>query len=652
VSVIFKIKANDMIKSILDSPSFWALDEAARAAVRSYVDPEGIRPVLDTCAIYKQRWSLATALVDAEKRLNQVNPALFPFLSVDQKRALEGELFLAFYQLSAQYKLDWVEREWAKLPDRGQQLKDCADLINQLRTAHQRSPEAQLIYARSPSQGHTKYLGLRLITPVLLQSMDAIISGKIAPLKSLVEGIGIANERRLYWVWGGSMIRVLLDLLPKSFTNTSTATHILDAISPITGQMSYLFYFTRAGIEWGGLISHTFDFAMGREERALALTRKERWTTQWEMRKYMLLNDTIWGVCNAACFFVLVGSGMLGFYGNVFTAVLLAMDLMLTAWRQEEEKVAHHANMERYRRHMEALEEQIKAMGGLTPGALEGVSIDRLRDALREVKQQAFQAQLDWKYKQYGTSLDLWYAASLLAAFAVLCCLSFPGFGILPAAGLLFIVVGTCLCFTFNLIYSSINMGLSVSKTSELKQLVDDNLQQQLGFFMASAQMINHLPTGEKGAHLELQLKQKYLTLHALRAESRHHQDVIRHQRYQLITSTLRDVLIPVVFITSIVFLPLGASIPVIAVGLILAVALYCFISKMDPLKKKQHLPDFDEHAYTVFRTKALTAEPAELLRLLGPEPQKGLQLTSFFSSKTDEKLTPKAPVSSLKLST
>ena len=82
---------------VLDSASFWALDPACRRAVRDYVDPDGERTALDMPAIYRNRWTLAQALVGAERVLDATNPASFEFLSPAQKKVLQGELFLIFY---------------------------------------------------------------------------------------------------------------------------------------------------------------------------------------------------------------------------------------------------------------------------------------------------------------------------------------------------------------------------------------------------------------------------------------------------------------------------------------------------------------------------------------------------------------------------
>ncbi len=56
------------------------------------------------------------------------------------------------------------------------------------------------------------------------------------------------------------------------------------------------------------------------------------------------------------CFFWLTGAGMLGYYGNVATAMLLLMDVALTAWKFYEDSTEYNVNYQRYKRDIASLE--------------------------------------------------------------------------------------------------------------------------------------------------------------------------------------------------------------------------------------------------------------------------------------------------------
>lgn len=600
---------------LLNSVSFCALElDEQKELYRYLFQDSSDESASDSREIYDNRASLALALVDAEERLNQTNAALFPFLSADQNEALEGELLLALYQLFAQYKLDWVEHQGDALPSRKKQIEQCVELLDKLRLSSALpKPQTQLEQETADSQFHTKYLGMVLVVPRLIEQMRDISSGSITPVK---EGLTAFNERRLYWVWGGSTIDALLTMLSASFADTSTATLVLKGISPIAGSISWIVYFIRALLEWILLASHTVEFAMSEEERELGVPWNERFTTQWNIRKYRLLNDSIWGLCNLACFTLLAASGPLAYWGNALTAVLLLMDVSLTWWRSQEEEAAHRVNLARYDAEIVVLQEKIKRKA-------ESLVLQIALDDLCAAKTKAT---FEWKYKRLATTTDLVYSVSLIAAFCMLCCFFFPPAAVVPATALILGVVGTTLCFVFNLVYASTNMALDVWKSKELKGLADDELNIKLNDFIGFL-------SGDSGAKPEdLNMKQLYLTLRELRVESQHQQDVIIYQRYQVFSSTIRDALIPPLFIAAFVFMPLGIGIPIFALGMALAVTSYFMLASWKKTVEEKGLPEFDEAAYRDFFEKATHQDSKQLLGFIDAKLKQTPSPDGFFS--------------------
>ena len=604
-----------MTNVLLNSVSFGALDLDKQKELYGYLFEGSFdESASGSREIYDNRASLAFALVDAERRLNQTNAALFPFLSADQKEALKGELLLALYQLFAQYKLDWVEHQGDALPSRKKQIEQCVELLYKLSFPPVFPEEtAQLDQEIAGYEKHTKYLGLKLVVPILIEQIRAISSGSITSVK---EGLTALNERRLYWVWGGSTIDALLTMLSASFADTSTATLVLKGISPIAGSISWILYFTRAGLEWSLLAGHTFEFAMSEEERKLGVPWNERFTTQWNIRKYRLLNDSIWGLCNLACFTLLAASGPLAYWGNALTAVLLLMDVSLTWWRSQEEEAAHRVNLGRYDTAIGALDEKIKQQDG------DLVLLEARADLYAAKKK----AEFEWKYKRLATTTDLVYSVSLIAAFCMLCCFFFPPAAVVPATALILGVVGTTLCFVFNLVYASTNMALDVWKSKELKGLADHELEIKLNDFIGFL-------SGDPGAKPEdRNMKQLYLTLRELRVESQHQQDVITYQRYQVFSSTIRDALIPPLFIAAFVFMPLGIGIPIFALGMALAVTSYFMLASWKKRVEEKGLPEFDEDAYRDFFEKAKHQDSKQLLGSIDAKLKQTPSPDGFFS--------------------
>jgi hypothetical protein len=532
----------------------------------------------------------------------------FSYLSDDQKNATEGQLLLMYYQLSGQYELERIERRGYKLDELAVQIKECARLINLLRLSNSRLKlEHSLLQEIAASEGYTLYLGLKLVVPALLEGIDAATSGR---KKAVRDFISFINERRLYWVWGGSSVATILSLLPTYVADTSLATSVLGWTGLIGGSMSWILYFMRAGLVWSSLIEHTFEFAMTDEERALGLTFQERWTTQWKMRKYRLMNDSIWGLCNIACFFVFTGSGYFGLLGNAFTAALLLMDAVLTAWRMYEEEADHQANILRYQNDIHTLEKQIRWAESMHEG--DSASIETLKLSLRDSKRRVVMTQLDWKYKKINTSLDLLYSTCLLSAFLLLCC----SVVFSPPTALILAVVGVILCYSLNLLYAGATMTVNVSKAKKMQQLADEELQGQMALFIQLAKTRDaskgDLTKKSESVQLDSRMRILYLSLKELRAESEYQRQMVSHQRTRMIISIIRDVLIPPLFIFSLVFLPMGVGVPLLVLSLSLAIGLYYVLSKTQP-KKDEVLKDFPEAAYRSFSKNALCHMPNAL---------------------------------------
>lgn len=239
---------------------------------------------------------------------------------------------------------------------------------------------------------------------------------------TLIGWMSDVNERRLYWVWGGGMLSSVIEMLPDDFYRKAQAQKAVSAPAPITGYMSWVLYYTRFAINLSLLLKHSIDGPwMSEEERKIPAW--ERFKTQWNQRKFSLLNDSIWGLANMACFFWLKGPGAMGMAGNVATAGLLLMDLSLSIWRFYEESTA-------YNKRIQAMYDAYDRLKGKLKKAEESSTPDpdriaELQRQLREANRLIMRTELDWKYKKLNMINDMAYAGGLLAAFCVACCFSF-----------------------------------------------------------------------------------------------------------------------------------------------------------------------------------------------------------------------------------
>ncbi len=586
------------------STSFSALSTEDQRKVSEFLESGDVHH-LDLRRFYLKRNVFSSVIREDMTLLSHfdaISPA-FSTLTESQKETIEKDLMLIFYRLFTQYELDRIESMSHKLSETAEQIRRCAALINHLRLTRIEPKVSQSLLRETANSGQcTRYLGVKLLVPALLESIDTIASGH----QKATDFIGFINERRLYWIWASSSVSILLTAFPNEFGNATYANQTLTYTGLIGGNLSWILYFMRASFGWYGLIRHTFF--LSEEEAKLNFTWNERFWIQWEMRKYQILNDTIWGICNFACFFVLVGSGLLGDIGNGLTASLLLMDGILALMRLYEEESAYRLRQKCFEEELRQLESKMRwSVGGK-------VSVDD-KMAYETLKWKMTQARLEWDHRVYQASLDLLYSTFLFIAFVVLIGSAL----MMPHVALILAVAATITCFTLNLSYNTGTMTLGVAKSKKMIHESDALLLEKIEAFKVLAAQFEKTQDPNCRKTSEGQLKMYYLEMKLLKSESIYQQKMCVYQRNRLLVSTIRDLVIPVLFITSLVFLPWGVGVPLLILSLGLAFALYSFFEKTVP-QKDGHLADFPEKEYDLFVKKALLSSTDQLACMLNQD--------------------------------
>ncbi len=617
-----------VIESILAGTSFSVLDDDGQAAVRQLYQaynngkPFNIEPL----PLFRQRGSLTVLLDRVGPELDNTNPAIFKFLNSYQRKALKRELLFAFYVLSAQYQLDESEHRRQGLQARSEQIKKCAKLIYILRHTPRLGEKEPLGYSLEKaifdSEKHAKYLGLKFVGPFIAEKMVELSSettprakewrraGKTGVIK---DWMGEINGRRLYWVWGGGLLRTVIGMLPNDFTNKSQAQKALSVPMPLTGYMSWILYYTRFGINLSLLLKHTIAGPwMSEKERQIPAW--ERFQTQWQQRKFALLNDSIWATANLACFFWLTGRGLAGYFGDVATVGLLLMDTCLTVWRFYEESTAHNQDMARYNNDIQLLDKKIKSSDK------KNLALEIERDKLVEARELC---DINWKYKKYGLINDLVYATSLMLAFSLMCCFFFPPLAMIPATAIILGVTGAALSFVLTLAYTAVTNGIDLAKTEQSRQ----SSKRQCETLLCRFKELKAESGADENGFVK---KQLYLEMQRLKADSDYQERLVNYKRLQLVRAILNDVLLPPLIFVSFMFLPLGIGLGVLAAGLVLVLLAKFILDKFAP--KAAALPKMDEASY-----KAFVDLPDPTFMDIKIDDPREQQKTSGFFPKTDK---------------
>ena len=583
------------LRDILDKTSFGVLDDAGKSAVRALFDEtyHDSKPLaLDTRALFESRKLLPISFEFYSHKVGTTNPVAFQFMTPEQRDGLEGDLLYAFYILSAQYQLatelhlDEAEHRRENLRNYGEQIKLCADRIDQLRAS--KIPVDPVVIhlsvAAASSTQYLAYLGLTVIPPIIAKGINAIATGEPANIKEWMgEGPTVhikdarqaINSPRLYWVWAGSWIGSWIDLLSDYYIQKQAAEHELSAIKPLTGFMSFSLYLMNASVEILMVAKHTIQGPwMNDSERKISAW--ERFKAHADLRKYAIINDFVWGLGNMACFYWLVGKGALGYYGNIATTGLLLMDATLSCFQYIEASIQHDEEIRRYERD-EALI-QAKFNGAAT--------LKDMRD-LETIQKAKAQCLFEWKYKTYRLIKDLSYAIALVLAFSVTCCFLLPATAMAASTALILSVGGTALCFLSALINDVMAGQIDKWKSQESASMA----QQEVARL---TQAIHDEPDPSLKKLLYLDMKQG-------QAICDHQTKLNSFETKGLLRDMFIKVFVPPLVFSSLIFLPLGLGVAAIVVGFALAVVLgKLYIGEKPGLSA---LPTFDQEEYDGFIT-------------------------------------------------
>lgn len=588
------------------------------------------------------------------EELDATESALLPYMSEDKKNELLRNLQVTYLFLLAErkYELEHQKSENTKKYNNKEHLGKCQALIDAINyskfcTQHQIKPNPERGYLHGDRP--VAYMG-HFAGHFFAQEMVNSTSSS----KKIAGNMAWVNEKRLYWVWTSGLLKTMLELLPPDFFNGEKAKNLMRKPDPYTGTMSWGLYYFRFSLNLGLLLKHTLAGPwMSKEESSEPWT--ERFKTQWDQRKFSLLNDFIWATGNLLCFFLLVGKGAAGAWGDLLTLGLLIFDISLTAWAFAEQQTKHNEQMSDYETAMKQLKAQktvlideqntqfalyethLKELH-LALLTLEEDKADKVRQDLltfvmqQQEKEEQYKQQLkeldiqlatlkraknkcarDWSYQTISLATNIAYAVGLMLAFILLTAPFLP----LAAATLAAMTVaGAVLCFSFSIILNGIQSGIEIHKTKMTIKEAKAELKDKINDF----KLLNSMGANEQAKKLI------FLEIKKLTVETEYQEKMIILQSMRLLRSILIESLIPPLIFVSFVFLPLGPGAGILAAALALSVVTHFLIEhfvKKIANEKEKSMPPFNEQEYQKF-----CAAPENW----GQQPQNG-----FFKAEQSE---------------
>lgn len=653
--------------------------------------------IKDINTVSKYRGALSDAANHYSKKVTDFLPIRVQFYSDTQKRVYRAELEQSRKLLITQFLLDKAEGRQEGLVNVSQILA-CE---KKLRKLDWTPPEVHFEHVNSEGQP-TLYLGLLLGMEVakevhelldrihkggdveetegLLLSKDVrkkaliedteaeILAKKGAKTRSLRQKVNMVNDRRLFWVWAGSngMMGALTDYLdthfdPKHTDNkpwhdrTTRMKGNINALREPLGYFSFVIYYFRFAIDLFVLLKHTFSGKWMSKEEA-QIDAWERFKTQWNARKFMILNDVVWATINLMTFKWFwffkkdTGKGQAGFHAGILTTALLVFDIMIASWMFWEAQTKFNEKMQRYDVDLNILASSIlsealdKEENRQYQEDLEFLNNQAMQEALcladlrtrlnqihvriegimgkkdptpkeaelylqyRRTIDDRDQDQFDWKYEKYQRITGLVYAISLTVAFMSVC-----GFHHAANVGLMFPLVGSLACYALTLTKVIVSGIIDIMKISESRERIDAQCKKLLNDF-------NGADTTDNTKKL------LYLDMLQLMAKDDHQIAQRQYLQVKLMRNVLVDLLIPPITFVSFMFLPLAGALPIFIAAVAIAIVTHFMVKRLEPsasdYKVMENEQEEDINALGYDKFLALTTDEERINALKGPLPK------------------------------
>lgn len=505
--------------------------------------------------------------------LDEADEVLFAYMSKNQKDQLKFDLNLAILLLMAQqqHELDYQKTENTKVYEekirRGLAL--CATL----------DPLYQEYIGKNPEQAYgldekpVKYLGIALAFEFGAQLIDFIshISSK-----KIKEIMGAINEKRLYWVWGSTFLKTVIDLIPSAI-GAATA---IRAPDPYTGNLSWILYYLRFTLNLFLLLKHTIKGPwMSAEEAKMPWT--ERFQTQWDQRKFTLLNDLLWGTANLLCYFWLIGKN-LSVFGDALTVALLVFDVTVAIWDFEENKTLYLQDMQQFDKDINELNLMKKQfLDTESDEQLRKENIYQLEMQLDGLRRARAKRQREWYTQELNYINNIAYALALMLAFVIL---TMPFMPIAAPVAATLGLVGAILCLAFTVINNALKGAITLYETYQTKA-------EAQYYYQCAIKKFNELDDSNEKKLLFLKIEQ-------LEAETKYQSQMLRYQSLNLVRSIILELLTPVIILSSLVLLPLSIGVATMGAALGLAIGSYYLINALFKPEDRKKLEPFDGDEY------------------------------------------------------
>ena len=549
--------------------------------------------IKERLAIHRQNAILAQIAIN---KLKTVNDKDFDRLNATERHIQKEKLERVFKIIADDLQLNSLK------PESVAQLKRCESLLIKLNKPSYytiETPEDILKTLVNESEKPAKYVALRILAPWIADTMlnlnkKTSLDTKVAAGATfIIDQASKINSQRLTWAWSGGFDLAIMSMLPHSAGHMAYANEALSQFSIGTSYMSFVLYYFRLGLHLSLLVHGTLKGSWMDPWRTQAdinqdMGIQERFRTQWQQRKFAIINDAFWATANLVCFMYLVGSKMLNYFGGGLASALMLMDVGLLLWEYLEQETDYNTLFEKYDNDLKKLnleilnfnfnknkllddiaktEKQIALLSINTSDhivekkktellqnlaqmkmAYQEMTHEALIAKQEELRQDKKQCEFDWKYINKNLYNNLAYSLVLALSVGIICCsmLCTP-LGIIAANALILNLVGSAISCAATMVIHTKTTMTEIEKSREfIARNIDTDYQEKLASYHQGA----------------------------------------------MIYKAVSDVLIPAAVFSCLILAPTGLSLPILIPFVVVLLCIEAYIGQCKPQEAK--LPEIE----------------------------------------------------------
>jgi hypothetical protein len=527
----------------------------------------------------RQRADLARLIQIYRQQLNGINPALFPYLTVAQKKSLRQKIVRVHYLYSVQACLDELEIKFDKLTEDRACCRKYERLLDDLGTlptlGELTRPEAQLQRDSHESEKPLTWFGAYIVAPILGVNMLDFCAGKLQFTYNMLRTM---DKKPLYLGWSRNLILSIMKAFPGRMQQMPIEQAAFASMAETNSYIGFVVAQTLFSLQIFLVMKNSLAGAWINKKKALQLSNLELFTLQIYPRRFVLLNLLAESVASLVMFLSLFSMVPIWPWESLVGIGFRLVQLSVLAFSFDAERTQVQKNLELIQHEME----QLRARNQESSEEYHHLSQAYVREAA------------DWRFRKIEFRNRFMGVLGLLIGFALFSCLLFPP-GLIPTATALVIVLtGAAVCVGVSLLMAYLDTEVMLAKNKSDQHLIQEQLDAALTQFQ-QCQLDNP-------EHALPQMKALYLEIKQLASSSQYKQRLYAHQQQVLAVSLLGDMLFPPAAIVSLLLLPTGTSLLVIGGLILLLNFAKWLINRYAP--EQAALPVFNEDEFKAFCLK------------------------------------------------